>query len=86
MPQNPPDKKAWQAQNISGLRNQQRDLSVVSETFGHQTPASFRDLLIHHLGGLLMLTRRPRGSLPVIGEVAAHCLGCAQTKESLICI
>ena len=39
MPQKPPAKKARQTRNTSGLRNQQRDISVVSETSGHPTPA-----------------------------------------------
>ena len=39
MPQKPPAKKAWQTRNTSGLRNQQIDLSVVSEKSGHPTPA-----------------------------------------------
>ena len=38
MPQRPPAKKAWQTHNISGLRSQQRDSSVVSQSSGHPTP------------------------------------------------
>jgi hypothetical protein len=39
MPQKPPAKKARQTRNISGLRNQKRAPSVVSESSGHPTPA-----------------------------------------------
>jgi hypothetical protein len=39
MPQKPPAKKARQTRNISGLRNQKRGPSVVSESSGHPTPA-----------------------------------------------
>ena len=39
MPQRPLAKKAQQTHNISGLRSQQRDSSVASESSGHPTPA-----------------------------------------------
>jgi hypothetical protein len=39
MPQKTPAKKARQTRNISGLRNQKRGPSAVSELSGHLTPA-----------------------------------------------